>query len=111
MSHPPIEGAPASPATPTQVANPGRATLRTFLAALLGFAPLVNGVLLAVQDWLAQNTDVVPAELALVVNGVLVAGLALAALVTRVLAVPGVNDWLRDHMGFLAADNKGRHEA
>lgn len=95
----------------TQEANPGKATVRTFFAALLGFAPLVNGVLLAMQDWLQANTDVVPAELALWVNGVLVAGLALAALVTRVLAVPGVNDWLRKHLAVLAPDTPGRHEA
>lgn len=97
--------------TSTQEANPGRAVFRTFFAALLGFAPLVNGVLLAVQDWLAANTDVVPAELALWVNGVLVACLALVALVTRVLAVPGVNDWLRKHLAVLAPDSKGAHEA
>lgn len=99
------------PVVATQEANPGRAVFRTIFAALLAFAPLVNGVLLAVQDWLTANTDVVPAELALVVNGVLVAGLALVALVTRVLAVPGVNDWLRKHLSVLAPDSKGRHEA
>lgn len=100
-----------NPEVSTQEANPGKAVTRTLFAALLAFAPLVNGVLLAVQDWLTQNTDVVPAELALWVNGVLVAGLALVALVTRVLAVPGVNDWLRTHLAVLAPDSKGRHEA
>lgn len=94
----------------TQEANPGKATVRTLFAALVAFAPLVNGVLLAMQDWLQANTDVVPAELALWVNGVLVAGLALAALVTRVLAAPGVNDWLRKHLAVLAPDTPGRHE-
>lgn len=101
-----------TPVVATQEANPGRAVLRTFFAALLGFAPLLNGVLLAIQDWLNQNTDVVPAELAVWANGVLIAGLALVALVTRVLAVPGVNDWLRKHLSVLAPDDKpGRHEA
>lgn len=95
----------------TQEANPGKAVLRTFVAALLAFGPLVNGVLLAVQGWLADNTDVVPAELAVQVNGVLLAGLALVALVTRVLAVPGVNAWLRAHLPLLAPDSKGKHEA
>lgn len=94
----------------TQEANPGKAVLRTLFASLLAFAPLVNGVLLAVQGWLQDNTDVVPAELALWVNGVLVAGLALVALATRVLAVPGVNDWLRAHLAVLAPDTKGKHE-
>lgn len=94
----------------TQEANPGKATARTFLAALLGFAPLVNGVLLAMQGWLNDNTDIIPAELFGWANGVLLAGLALAALVTRVLAVPGVNDWLRKHAALFAPDTPGKHE-
>lgn len=101
-----------APVVATQEANPGRAVTRTFFAALLAFAPLVNGVLLAVQDWVVANSDILPAELAVWVNGILVAGLALVALVTRVLAVPGVNDWLRKHLSLLAPDNSpGRHEA
>lgn len=103
---------PTPTPTATQEANPGRAVIRTVLAAVVAFFPLVNGVLLAIQDWLTANTDVVPAELGIWVNGVLVAALALVALVTRVLAVPGVNDWLRKHLSVLAPDNKqGRHEA
>lgn len=98
-------------ASSTQEANPGRAVFRTFFAALVGFAPLVNGVLLAIQDWLNENTDIVPVEMYAWTNGILVAGLALVALVTRVLAVPGVNDWLRVHLKVLAPDSKGRHEA
>lgn len=90
----------------TQELNPGRAVGRTLLAALVAFFPLVNGVLLAVQDWLTQNTEILPAALYTWANGVLIAGLALAALVTRVLAVPGVNDWLRKHLRILAPDNK-----
>lgn len=102
---------PAPTPVSTQESNPGRAVFRTFVAALLAFAPLVNGVLLAIQGWLTDNTDIVPAEAAVWVNGILVAGLALVALVTRVLAVPGVNDWLRDHLAVLAPDSKGRHES
>lgn len=106
----PLEGVIVAP--PTQVQHPGKAVARTLLAAVLGFLPLVNGVLLAVQDWLTANTDIIPVQLYGWVNGILVAALALAALVTRVLAVPGVNDWLRQHLAFLAADaGKGKHEA
>lgn len=97
--------------TATQELNPARAVNRTVLAAVLAFFPLINGILLAVQDWLTQNTEIIPAELYGWVNGVLIAGLALVALVTRILAVPGVNDWLRDHLRILAPDAKGRHEA
>lgn len=92
--------------TATQETNPGRAVGRTLLAALVAFFPLVNGVLLAVQDWLTQNTAIIPATLFTWANGILIAGLALAALVTRILAVPGVNDWLRKHLRILAPDDK-----
>ena len=95
----------------TQEANPGRAVFRTIFAAAVALFPLVNGILVAVQDWLTEYTDTIPTEVALWVNGVLVAALALLALVTRVLAVPGVNDWLRKHLAVLAPDSKGRHEA
>ena len=95
----------------TQESNPAKAVNRTVFAAVLAFFPLINGVLLSIQGWLAENTAIIPAELYAWVNGILVAGLALVALVTRILAVPGVNDWLRDHLRMLAPDAKGRHEA
>lgn len=95
----------------TQEANPGKAVNRTVFSAVLAFFPLVNGILLSIQSWLTESTDIVPAEMYGWVNGVLVACLALVALVTRVLAVPGVNDWLRDHLAVLAPDSKGKHEA
>lgn len=105
---------PAAPPAPpaTQEANPVKAVMRTILAAVIAFFPLTNGVLLALQDWLAANSEVLPPWLILGVNGILVAGLLLVALVTRVLAVPGVNDWLRKHARIFAPDNvKGRHTA
>lgn len=108
MSEQPTEA--LTPVPPTQVQHPAKAVNRTVLAAVVAFFPLINGILLAVQDWLVENTTIIPAELYAWVNGVLVAALALVALVTRVLAVPGVNDWLRDHLAFLAADSSpGKH--
>lgn len=99
------------PPVSTQEANPGKAVNRTVFSAAVAFFPLVNGVLLAIQGWLTDNTDVVPVEVYGWVNGVLLAALALVALVTRVLAAPGVNDWLRAHLAVLAPDSKGKHEA
>lgn len=103
--------ATAAPAA-TQETNPAKAVMRTALAAVLAFFPLANGVLLALQDWLTTNSEVLPPWLFVGVNGVLLAGLLLVALVTRILAVPGVNDWLRKYAAIFAPDNvKGRHEA
>lgn len=98
--------------TTTQEQNPGRASLRTALAAAVAFLPLLNGALLAVQDWLTAHTDVVPGWLFVTVNGTVIAGLALTALVTRLMAVPGFNDWARKYLPFLAPDKTpARHRA
>lgn len=96
----------------TQEANPRQAVQRTMLAAVIAFFPLINGVLLSLQGWLAENSEVLPPGLVIGVNGVLVAGLLLVALVTRLLAVPGVNDWLRKYAKVFATESvKGRHVA
>lgn len=97
---------------PTQEAHPVKAVLRTMLAGVIAFFPLVNGVLLALRDWLAENHEVLPPSLVVAINGILLAGILLAALVTRLLAVPGVNDWLRKYAAMFAPDDmSGRHRA
>lgn len=96
----------------TQELHPARAVLRTVAAAFVGLFPIMNTVLLTVQGWLTEHTDIVPGWLFVGVNGVLVAALALTALVTRLLAIPGFNDWLRKYLSFLAPDSSpGRHVA
>jgi hypothetical protein len=96
----------------TQTAHPWRATVRTAFAAALALFPLVNGILLALQGWAEDNAAILPERLAVAINGTVLAGIALTALVTRVLAVPGVVDWCRRHLAFLSPDGKqGRHEA
>lgn len=96
----------------TQVAHPWRATLRTAVAAAVGLFPLLNGILATCMDWLTEYTPIIPEWLYLALNGTLVAAIALTALVTRVLAVPGVVEWTRKHLVFLSPDghNPGRHE-
>ncbi|MDQ0677440.1 hypothetical protein QFZ30_001482 [Arthrobacter pascens] len=39
-------------------------------------------------------------------NGVLVATAVLTAFVTRILAIPGVNTWLREYLPILAPEDK-----
>ena len=79
----------------TQERNPRSAVLRTVLAAVVGLFPLLNGVLLAVMGALEPYRVYLPGWVFLGLNGTLLAATALAAVVTRVLAVPGVNEWLR----------------
>lgn len=76
--------------TPTQVRRPWRSTARTVFQALIGLcvlAPLViaqTGLTAEQLPWL----------------GVV---LAVAAAVTRIMAIPGVETWLSTYLPFLAA--------
>ena len=81
----------------TQERNPRSAVLRTVLAAVVALFPLLNGVLLAVMGALEPYRFYLPGWVFLGLNGTLIAATALAAVVTRVLAVPGVNEWLRKY--------------
>jgi len=81
----------------TQERNPRSAVLRTVLAAVVALFPLLNGVLLAVMGALEPYRVYLPGWVFLGLNGTLIAATALAAVVTRVLAVPGVNEWLRKY--------------
>jgi xanthine/uracil/vitamin C permease (AzgA family) len=92
---------------PTQVANPFRATLRTIVAVLVGLIlalPTLNGVLAALQAYLAEQTELsVPAWVWLAVNGSAAVVVFVSGLITRLLAVPGVNEWIKAHIPALAA--------
>ncbi|WNM72245.1 membrane protein [Arthrobacter phage Gusanita] len=83
--------------TSTQERNPRSAVLRTVLAATIGLFPLLNGVLAAVKGALEPYAVELPGWVFLVLNGTILAATILTALVTRVLAVPGVNEWLRKY--------------
>ena len=85
---------------PTQVANPFRATLRTVAAVAVGLVlalPVVNAVLAIVADELARSGAELPAWLWATVNGAIGVVAVVSGIVTRVLAIPGVNDWLASH--------------
>jgi hypothetical protein len=75
---------------PTQVRHPWRATVRTVFAAAIALLSLLPVIAVAghvdTVAWVSQL-------------------LAVAAGITRVLALPGVNDWLRRYAGWLAADH------
>lgn len=97
---------PGNVGVATQLANPSRATARTAVAVLVGIVialPVLNSALLIVQDELTRQSDLSIAPWVwLAVNGALAAVGLVSSIVTRVLAVPGVNSWIESHVPALA---------
>ena len=74
---------------------PIQRVLRTIVQALIVLVPAANALALAVVDYLDTQTDVtVPGWVFLVLNSVIVGSAFVMGLVARIMAVPGVNDWL-----------------
>lgn len=93
-----------TPETPaTQVAHPWRATARTVLAALLAAAVLLPAVMPAITAWAEEHAGILPEWATAGIAAASVAVAATAGLITRILAVPGVNAWLEEYLPFLSA--------
>lgn len=94
-------------ATPTQAANPGRATLRTAVAvgipAFLGLLVVLPLVIQEVVDGFGQH---LPEGFRLWLVGAATVITALSATITRVMAIPGVIEWTRTYVPWLAPDKK-----
>lgn len=94
---------PAAPGTPTQVANPTRATIRTIVQNLVILLPLVNIVAAGIIDYLNTQTSLaIPGWAFAVLNGVVAVTAFVIGLVARIMATPGVNEWIKAHLPFLA---------
>ena len=85
------------PAAPTQVRRPWRTVVRSIFQGVVGFAAIVP--LLVVAAGIDSTLPLVAA------------GIAVSGGITRVMALPGVEAWLRAHVPFLAANPAGQHEA
>ena len=80
--------------TPTQVAHPWRASLRTAVAVLLGLALVLPIVWAIIGEELEKIGWAIPEPIGTVVGVIIAAITAAAAIVTRVMAIPAVSDWL-----------------
>ena len=80
--------------TPTQVAHPWRASLRTAVAVLLGLALVLPIVWAIIGEELEKVGWAIPEPVGTVVGIIIAAITAAAAIVTRVMAIPAVSDWL-----------------
>ena len=87
----------AAAVLPTQVRRPWRATVRTVFAALVSLAALAPLIAEAVEEATGYDLSGVP---------FVVVVLAVCAAVTRVMAVPAVEVFLKRFLPFLAAGGK-----
>lgn len=94
-------------ATSTQAAFPNRAALRTAvttgLSALLGLLVIVPMVIQAVLDGFGQH---LPPGVYAWLAGAAIAITAASATLTRIAAIPGVIEWTRKYLPWLAPDKK-----
>ena len=91
MSH--VEIITADPdATAPEIWFKAQRVIRSVVAALVVLVPTLNLTLPLLAE--AFNSPDVPADLYLCVNGVLAAMLAMLGVLTRIMAIPKVNDWL-----------------
>jgi ABC-type Na+ efflux pump permease subunit len=89
----------------TQERNPWSAVVRTG-AAILALIPIINGVAAVIAEALKPYEVYLPSWVFPALNGVIVATALLASLVTRILARPDVNEWLRKYLPLLAPEDK-----
>lgn len=87
----PASEAPLAPPVPTQVKQPWRTTVRSVFQFAVALAALLPFIATGVYE----NIDDAPAVVAQL--------LVIAAAITRVMAVPQVEDFLRNFLPFLAA--------
>lgn len=94
-------------ATITQAANPGRATLRTAvqvgIPAFLALLIILPQIIQEVVDGFGQH---LPDGFRLWLAGLAAVITAASATITRVMAIPGVIDWTRRFLPFLAPDKE-----
>jgi hypothetical protein len=94
-----------SAAVSTQERSPWAAVRRT-LAAIVSAIAVINGIAAVVIDVLEPYNGQLPSWVFPALNGILVATALLATIVTRVLAMQKVNDWLREYLPLLAPEGK-----
>lgn len=102
----PIEGEIVTPPAPTQAEHPWKATIRTLvqvgIPAFIGLAFILP---LIIQEILAGMGEQLPPELQAWLIGFAALISAVTATLARIMAIPGVIEWTRRYLKFLAPDN------
>lgn len=88
------DAVPLEPVPPTQAQHPWRATVRTLFAAVVALAAMLP--LLVDASGLDETA------------GPVAGALAIAGAITRIMAIPQVNDFLGQFLPFLSAEGGDR---
>jgi hypothetical protein len=80
---------------PTQVKHSWRATVRTVFQGVVGFAALAPAIYQAIEHKDASAA-----------TGFAAIALAVSGALTKVMAIPAVNDFIAKYLPFLAAESK-----
>lgn len=99
---------------PTQVSSPRQATKRTVaavVAALAVILPIVNAALVIVQEELSRADGLsIPAWFWVGLNAAIALVAAVSGIVTRILAIPRVNEWIVASLPWLSPEPVARTE-
>ena len=91
----------------TQERQPWRATLRTMIQTSIPLILALPAILPIVQTWVDENRGgVLPESAAVIVAGGIATLTAVSGLIARLMAVPAVNQWFRDHLHILAPESR-----
>ena len=80
--------------TPTQVAHPIRAVLRTAVAVIVTLATILPVAWSIIGEELANAGVVIPDNVGAVVAGAIALVVAVSGILTRIMALPAVDDML-----------------
>jgi len=89
----------------TQERNPRSAVLRTVLVAAIALFPLLNVALKIVVEELEPYRVHLPEWLFAALNVSITVVVVLIGIFTRVMAIPGVNEWLRKYVPLFAPED------
>lgn len=95
----------ANVAQSTQEKNPKKAISRTTLVVIVAAFPVLNATLLIIQAELSPYLSALPGWVFAILNGGIMATAVLSAIFTKIMALPAVNNWLRQFVPALAPDS------
>ena len=90
----------------TQELNPRSTVVRSTLLALAAALPIMNAALAVIVQELRPYGEVVPGWVFGILNGGIIVTALAISIGTKIMALPGVNDWLRRHAAWLAPEDR-----